>query len=91
MAKLILNVAKEITYSRGDMKKFAEKKGGLCFATEYINKQNPLEWQYKEGRKHAILSQKIIPVQRHIISEHIKSKDYSGTRIYYIMYPNLKI
>lgn len=51
-----------------------------------------LNWTYNTpGRKHAILSQKIIPVQRHIISEHIKSKDYSGTRIYYIMYPNLKI
>ena len=34
-----------------DMKKFAEKKGGLCLATEYINRRDPLEWQCKEGHK----------------------------------------
>ncbi|CAG8785259.1 4408_t:CDS:1, partial [Acaulospora morrowiae] len=26
-----------------DMRKHAEKKGGLCLATEYINRQDPLE------------------------------------------------
>ena len=34
-----------------DMRKFAEKKGGLCLATEYINRRDPLEWQCKEGHK----------------------------------------
>jgi len=34
-----------------DMRKFAEKKGGLCLATEYINRWDPLEWQRKEGYK----------------------------------------
>ncbi|CAG8613934.1 15731_t:CDS:1, partial [Funneliformis mosseae] len=33
------------------MRKFAKKKGGLCLATEYINRQDPLEWQCKEGHK----------------------------------------
>jgi len=74
------------------MRKFAKKKGGLCLATEYINRQDPLEWQCKEGhkwkasakdilkgiwcrtcstpgRKRVIPSQKIIPVQGHIIPE----------------------
>ena len=33
------------------MRKFAEKKGGLCLLTEYINRQKPLEWKCKEGHK----------------------------------------
>ncbi|CAI2177651.1 3765_t:CDS:2 [Funneliformis geosporum] len=33
------------------MRKFAEKKGGLCLATEYVNRRDPLEWQCKEGHK----------------------------------------
>ncbi|RIA84185.1 hypothetical protein C1645_808896 [Glomus cerebriforme] len=32
-----------------DMRKFAKKKGGLCLATEYINRWDPLEWQCKEA------------------------------------------
>jgi len=75
-----------------DMRKFAEKKGGLCLATEYVNRRDPLEWQCKEGhkwkasakdiikgtwcrkcstpgRKCVIPSQKIIPVQGHIMPE----------------------
>ena len=34
-----------------DIKKFAEKKGGLCLTTEYVNRRDPLEWQYKEDYK----------------------------------------
>ena len=33
------------------MRKFAEKKGGLYLATEYINRQDTLEQQCKEGHK----------------------------------------
>ncbi|CAI2186749.1 19836_t:CDS:2 [Funneliformis geosporum] len=33
------------------MKKFAEKKGGFCLTTEYVNRRDPLEWQCKEGHK----------------------------------------
>ncbi len=28
-----------------------QKKGGLCFITDYINRWDSLEWQYKEGHK----------------------------------------
>ncbi|GBB98260.1 hypothetical protein RclHR1_31830003 [Rhizophagus clarus] len=34
-----------------DMRKFAERKGGLCLSTEYFNRRDPLEWQCKEGHK----------------------------------------
>ncbi|CAG8480546.1 30216_t:CDS:2 [Gigaspora margarita] len=34
-----------------DMRKFAQKKGGLCLATDYINRQDPLEWQCIKGHK----------------------------------------
>ncbi|GBB98746.1 hypothetical protein RclHR1_03300026 [Rhizophagus clarus] len=33
------------------MKKFAEKKGGFCLTTEYVNRQDAFEWQCKEGHK----------------------------------------
>ncbi|CAG8591214.1 9556_t:CDS:2, partial [Funneliformis mosseae] len=33
------------------IRKFAEKKGGLCLATEHVNRRDPLEWQCKEGHK----------------------------------------
>jgi hypothetical protein len=34
-----------------DMQILAEKKEGLCLSTEYINRQDPLEWQCKKGHK----------------------------------------
>ena len=43
-----------------NMRKFAEKKRGLCLATEYVNRWNPLEWQYKEGHKWKALAKDIL-------------------------------
>ncbi|RHZ49587.1 hypothetical protein Glove_519g34 [Diversispora epigaea] len=60
------------------MRKFAEKKGGLCLATEYINRRNPLEWQCKghkwkastkdilKGTWCRMCRKRVIPIQKHI-------------------------
>ncbi|RIB01521.1 hypothetical protein C2G38_2230593 [Gigaspora rosea] len=34
-----------------DMQILAEKREGFCISNEYINRQNPLEWQCKKGHK----------------------------------------
>ena len=41
MAKLTLDIAKEIV----------RNKEGECLSTEYINRQEPLEWKYNEDHK----------------------------------------
>ena len=43
-----------------DMRKFAERKEGLCLLTEYINRRDPLEWQCKEGHKWKALAKDIL-------------------------------
>ncbi|CAG8748310.1 23344_t:CDS:1 [Gigaspora margarita] len=34
-----------------DMRKFAQKKGGICLAIKYINRHDSLEWQCIKGHK----------------------------------------
>ena len=35
----------------GEMQKIAQKRGGLCLSTEYINSNSNLTWQCKEGHQ----------------------------------------
>ncbi|RHZ86650.1 hypothetical protein Glove_48g37 [Diversispora epigaea] len=57
-----------------DIRKFVEKKRGLCLATEYINRRYPLEWHAinRNLQRRIFLKeldvedQKLIPIQKHI-------------------------
>ncbi|CAB4410649.1 unnamed protein product [Rhizophagus irregularis] len=58
MVKLTLDIAKEIARNRS-LQKRKEKKGGLCLATEYVNRRDSLELQCKEDPISGRLQQRI--------------------------------